>query len=134
VADEAIRRLEIISDTFLSASTPVQLALPDLLATRTDFQAQLMSRLRANLQTLDVRLADARACARLLVEGGWYAVLRVPATSSDEELAISMLEKDHVLVEPGHFFDFASDGHLVLSLMTPESEFAIGVERILARF
>ena len=133
-AQEAVRRLEIISDTFLSASTPVQLALPELLATRVDFQAQLIARLKANLAFLDRELPRAPACSRLLVAGGWYVTLRVPVTGSDEELALSLLEKDHVLVEPGHFFDFAAEGYLVLSLMTPEVEFSIGVQKILARF
>jgi aspartate/methionine/tyrosine aminotransferase len=133
-AHEAIRKLEIISDTFLSASTPVQLALPDLLATRLDFQSQLIVRLKANLELLDRELTRALSCSRLLVAGGWYAILRVPVTYSDEELALSLLENDHVLVEPGHFFDFAAEGYLVLSLMTPEAEFRAGLQKILARF
>jgi aspartate/methionine/tyrosine aminotransferase len=133
-ADEAVRRLEFIADTFLSASTPIQLALPDLLSTRAGFQSQLLKRMHSNLKALDELLAPAPSCSRLRVDGGWYVVLRVPATSSDEELALALLENDHVLVEPGHFFDFAAEGHLVLSLMTPEAPFAKGVTRLLARF
>ena len=131
---EAIRRLEIISDTFLSAATPVQLALPDLLATRLDFQSQLIARLKTNLAFLDRELTRASSCSRLFVAGGWYAVLRVPVTDSDEDLALALLEKEGVLVEPGHFFDFAAEGYLILSLMAPEAEFAVGVQKILARF
>jgi aspartate/methionine/tyrosine aminotransferase len=65
------------------------------------------------------------------VEGGWYAVLRVPAVQSDEELAIEILRKTEVLVHPGHFYDFANDGYLVLSLIAPEEEFREGLERVL---
>jgi aspartate/methionine/tyrosine aminotransferase len=70
----------------------------------------------------------------LLVEGGWYATLRVPSIQTDEDLAIDLLKREGVIVESGHFFDFPGDGYLVLSLMTPESEFSEGVARILARF
>ncbi|HYX69916.1 MAG TPA: pyridoxal phosphate-dependent aminotransferase, partial [Terriglobales bacterium] len=69
--------------------------------------------------------------SRLEVEGGWYAVLRVPATRSDEELAIALLEQRGVLVHPGHFYDFPADGYLVLSLITPAETFAEGVGRLL---
>lgn len=131
---DALRRLELIADTFLSASTPIQLALPRLLATRADFQNQLLHRIRKNLAELDRQLGTMHACARLQVEGGWYVTLRVPSNQADEELAISLIEKDGVIVESGHFFDFPQDGYLVLSLMTPEREFAEGVHRLLARF
>jgi hypothetical protein len=70
----------------------------------------------------------------LVVEGGWYVILRVPATRSDEDLAIELIEREGVLVESGHFFDFPNDGYLILSLMTPETTFTEGVKRILARF
>jgi aspartate/methionine/tyrosine aminotransferase len=132
--DEATRRLEFINDTFLSASTPVQLALPSLLATREDFQKQVSGRAKNNLRMLDGMLAHGHACSRLFVAAGWYVVLRVPALRSDEELAIDLVEKDGVVVESGHFFDFPSDGYLVLSLLTPESIFVEGARRILARF
>jgi alanine-synthesizing transaminase len=70
----------------------------------------------------------------LQVEGGWYAVLRVPATRSDEELAISLLRQKNVIAHPGHFYDFSQDGYLVLSLITPEKDFKAGIERILGFF
>lgn len=131
---EAIHRLEVIADTFLSASTPIQLALPELLATRHRFQSQLKQRLRSNLAEIDRQLASTPACSRLIVEAGWYVVVRVPATRSDEDLAIELIEQEGVLVESGHFFEFPSDGYLILSLMTPERDFAEGVKRILAGF
>lgn len=131
---EALVRLEVIADTYLSVSTPVQLAAPSLLAQRDRFQYQLMARVRQNLAELDRQLAVQESCTRLEVEGGWYAVLRVPAIRSDEELALAVLQEDGVYVHPGHFYDFSGDGNLVLSLITPEREFADGVKRILARF
>ena len=132
--DEAIRRLEFINDTFLSASTPVQLALPQLLATRQGFQQQVIARAKANLDTLDALLGERHACSRLHAAAGWYVILRVPALTSDEELAIELLEKEGLVVESGHFFDLPSDGYLVLSLLTPEAVFVDGVRRIVARF
>jgi alanine-synthesizing transaminase len=84
-----------------------------------------------NLAELDRQLAGQKACERLSVEGGWYAVLRVPVTRSDEELAIELVRKKRVLVHPGHFYDFPGDGYLVLSLIASEGEFAEGVRRIL---
>src|SRR5205085_6904687 len=86
----ALARLEIIADTYLSMNTPVQLALPALLASRAGFQKQLRERVRENSTTLDAAFAGAPSVARLEAEGGWYAVLRVPQTASDEDLAIAV--------------------------------------------
>jgi len=129
---EALARLEMIADTYLSLNTPVQLAAPVLLEQRHSFQQQLMARVRANLAELDSQLAANKHCSRLQVEGGWYAVLRVPATRPDEELAIELLEKRQVYVHPGHFYDFPGDGYLVVSLITREQEFTEGLRRTLA--
>ena len=129
---EALARLEVIADTYLSLNTPVQLAAPVLLQQRHSFQKQLMARVRTNLVELDSQLAANRHCSRLQVEGGWYAVLRVPATRPDEDLAIELLEKRRVYVHPGHFYDFPGDGYLVVSLITPEKDFAEGLRRTLA--
>ena len=131
---EALARLEVIADAYLSVGTPVQLAAPALLATRAAFQAQVMARVHANLRALDAQLSAQSECNRLFCEGGWSAVLRIPATQSDEDLAIALLVKEGVYVHPGHFYDFARSGHAVLSLMVPEDEFAQGIRRILAHF
>ena len=80
---------------------------------------------------LDRQLAQQNSCQRLRVEGGWYAVLRVPVTRSDEDLAIELVREKSVLVHPGHFYDFESDGYLVLSLIAPTTEFAEGVRAVL---
>ena len=128
---QAGARLEVIADTFLSVSAPVQLAARVLLEQRKNVQPVLLDRLRVNLAELDRRLVLAPACARLQVDGGWYAVLRVPATASDEELAIDLVRKLGVVVHPGHFYDFSGDGHLVLSLITEPAVFRQGIALLL---
>ena len=130
-ASAAMARLEVIADTYLSMNAPIQWAVPRLLERRTDIQQQLMQRVRANLSELDRQLVGQPSCQRLSVEGGWYAVLRVPVTRSDEELAIELVREHSVLVHPGHFYDFPGDGYLVLSLISPEQEFAEGARSVL---
>ena len=129
---EALARLELIADTYLSMNAPIQLAAPALLQSRTGFQKQLMARVRKNLAQLDSHLARQTQITRLEVEGGWYAVLRVPVTRSDEDLALELLDKHDVYLHPGHFYDFPGDGHLVVSLITPEAEFGEGVSRLVS--
>jgi len=126
---QAMARLEVIADTYLSVNTPMQLALPVMMESRHGFQKQLKARLASNLRELDAQLAGAPQISRLEVQGGWYATLRVPVTQPDEELAIQLIEKG-VVVQPGHFFDFPRDGYLVVSLMTEEREFREGVGRL----
>jgi aspartate/methionine/tyrosine aminotransferase len=129
---DAMSRLEIIADTYLSMNAPVQWAVPVMLEERYSIQRQLRQRMTGNLAVLDAELASQELSRRLEVEGGWYAVLRVPVVGSDEDLAIALLRETGVLVQPGHFYDFASDGHLVISLITPGDEFAEGIRRLLA--
>ncbi|HXZ78370.1 MAG TPA: pyridoxal phosphate-dependent aminotransferase [Terriglobales bacterium] len=129
---EALARLEVIADTYLSVSTPVQIATPVLLGTRYEFQRQLCRRIQTNLAELDRQVAGQEICSRLLIEGGWYAILRVPSTRPDEELVICLLEERQILVHPGHFYDFHSEGYLVVSLITPEAEFAAGIRELLS--
>jgi alanine-synthesizing transaminase len=130
LVDAAVERLEIIADTYLSPSTPVQLALPKFLALRSGLQTQLQRRIAANLAVLDGALGESKLLARLDREGGWYVVLRVPTTGPDEALAVALLERCSVLVHPGHFFNFSRDGFLVLSLITPEKQFQEGAKRL----
>jgi len=131
---EAAARLEIIADTYLSMNAPVQLAMPLWMAQRKNFQNQLLRRVRRNLDELDQQLAEQKVCSRPEVEGGWYAILRVPATRSDEELALSLLRERNVYAHPGHFYDFPSDGYLVVSLITKEHDFSKGCANILINF
>jgi alanine-synthesizing transaminase len=127
----ALSRLEIIADTYLSMNAPLQWATPALLHQRKEIQRQLVDRVLNNLVELDRQLSAEKACQRLDVEGGWYAILRVPVIQSDEELAVELLEQKKVLVHPGHFYDFPSDGFLILSLITPQNDFCEGVKNIL---
>ncbi len=127
----AMERLEVIADTYLSMNAPVQWAIPVLLEQRHAIQGQLRERVKSNLAKLDRRLESAKAYQRLALEGGWYAVLRVPVTRSDEELAIELVREKSVLVHPGHFYDFPSDGYLVLSLITAPDDFVGGIEKLL---
>jgi alanine-synthesizing transaminase len=128
---KALEKLEVIADTYLSPNAPAQLGTPVFLEQQGGFQKQLLARVRQNLKELDRQLGPQNNCSRLQVEGGWYVVLRVPATRSDEEVALTLLETRDVYVHPGHFFDFPSDGYLVLSLITAEEQFAEGVRRTL---
>jgi alanine-synthesizing transaminase len=128
----AMARLEVIADTYLSMNAPVQWAMPVMLEQRKSIQRQLLERVRRNLGELDRQLEAQKGCQRLGVEGGWYAVLRVPVTQSDEELAIELVREKAVLVHPGHFYDFEREGYLVLSLIAPEADFKEGIQRLLA--
>ncbi len=128
---QAGARLEIIADTYLSLNAPVQLAAQVLLDQRHQVQPIILDRVRANLAELDRQLASYSSCTRLLVEGGWYAVLRVPARGTDEDLAIRLLREASVSVHPGHFYDFPGEGYLVLSLITEPAEFREGIVRML---
>jgi alanine-synthesizing transaminase len=127
----ALARLEVIADTYLSMNAPLQWATPVLLGQRESLQKQLLDRVRGNLAELDRQLAEHKTNERLAVDGGWYAILRVPVTKSDEDLAVELLQRKSVLVHPGHFYDFPSDGYLVLSLITRAAEFCEGVGRML---
>jgi alanine-synthesizing transaminase len=128
---QAMQRLDIIADTYLSLNGPIQLAAPVLLDQRKTIQPQLMNRVRANLAELDRQLATQKSCTRLVIQGGWYAVLRIPVTRSDEDFAIELLQRSGVLVHPGHFYDFPGDGHLILSLIAVQKEFRSGIAAVL---
>ncbi|HYB62679.1 MAG TPA: pyridoxal phosphate-dependent aminotransferase [Methylomirabilota bacterium] len=129
-AQEAVKRLEIIADTYLSPSTPVQLAAGIFLALRGGMQSQIQERVAANLAFLDGKLREFPGVTRLQREGGWYAVLRVPVSGSDEALAVELMERCSVLVHPGMFFNFAQEGYLVISLIAPTADFREGIRRI----
>lgn len=124
---EALDALELIADQFLSVSTPVQVALPELLRIAPAIRAAISHRTRSNLQQLHDGLRDVPSVRVLPVEGGWSAVIRVPRVMTDEELALALLARG-VLVQPGYFFDFASEGYLVVSLLTESETFAAGLD------
>ena len=130
--EEAHARLEVVGDTYLSVSTPVQQAAPFILARTEELQSPIRDRVRANLGIL--RGAAAGTPATVLdAEGGWSAVLHVPATRTEEEWVIGLAEEDGVLVHPGYFFDFPQEAYLVLSLLPPAPDFARGVGKVVER-
>jgi aspartate/methionine/tyrosine aminotransferase len=127
-------RLELACDTYLSVSTPVQLAAAELLARGSTVRDQIRERVRTNYQTFHARAGEVPSCELLRAEGGWYGVLRVPSIMSEEDLVLRLLTEDGVLVHPGYFFDFPHESFLVVSLLPPAEPFADGISRILARF
>ena len=132
--DESLERLRVIADSYLSVSSPVQHALPALLASRAALQPQIRERIPANLQALDAEIRRAPALSRLLVGAGWNVVLRVPALEPVESLAIRLMREDGIVVHPGSFYGFQGDGWLVLSLLTPPDAFRTGVAALARRF
>jgi alanine-synthesizing transaminase len=133
LARGALDRLELICDTYLSVSTPVQLAAPSLIAAGAAVRAGILDRIRNNDHELRT-LAAAYPCIHVLpCEAGWSAVLRVPSTRTEEDLVIGLLERDGVLVHPGFLFDFAHESFLVVSLLPERSVFVEGVRRVLER-
>jgi aspartate/methionine/tyrosine aminotransferase len=129
---EALARLEVVADTYLPVSTPAQVAAPALLGRKAELQAPIRARVAGNLDALRSALAPGSLATLLEPEGGWSAILRVPATCTEEERALRLLERHGVLVHPGYFFDFPGEAYLVLSLLPPPAEFREGVARVLA--
>lgn len=128
---QAQDRLEILADTFLSVGTPVQLAAPSLLAQSERLRDAISRRTRENLDALGAAVAGT-ACQVLPVEGGWYAVLRLPRVLTEEEWVLAFLEAG-VLCQPGYFFDFAEEAYAVVSLLCRPEPFRLGVRRIVER-
>jgi alanine-synthesizing transaminase len=131
---EALERLEVISDTFLSMSAPIQHALPAWLTGRESLQRQIRERVGCNLGVLDATLLHRRLVTRLEVEAGWYAVLRVPGLQPEEQTALDLLLQQRVVVHPGGFFGFSGQGWLVVSLLGPENEFREGINALIGHF
>lgn len=130
---EAMDRLELICDTYLSVSTPVQMAARSLLRQSKPVQAAILARVRRNMNALDRAVCETADVVRLAADGGWSAVLRIPATDSEEAFALRLLERDGVVVHPGYFFDFPHEAFLVLSLLPEPAVFDRGVAALLER-
>jgi aspartate/methionine/tyrosine aminotransferase len=119
---EAMSRLELISDTYLSVGTPVQAAAARLLDLGRQVRDQIRERTARNLNALPFQVLN--------VEGGWYATWQAPRVRSEEEWVLQLLDRENVLVQPGFFYDFESEAFLVLSLLTPPAIFDEGIARI----
>lgn len=129
--ESALDRLELIADTFLSVATPVQLALPKLLESTAAVREAILERTDENFALLRAICAGS-AFQPLHRDAGWYAILQVPRTRTEEEWALMLLSEFDVLVQPGFFFDFESEAFLVLSLLTDPHIFEQGLRQIRA--
>ncbi len=130
---QAQEYLDLLADTYLSVSTPIQHAAPLWLKMKALLQDQIRDRTKVNLEFLQTQFAHHPNYRLLRTEGGWYAILAVFDLASEEELILTLLEHDDVLVHPGYFFDFTNEGFLVLSLLPPPEIFCEGIGRLLAR-
>jgi aspartate/methionine/tyrosine aminotransferase len=127
----ALGALELIADSFLSVGTPVQVALPHLLLAGAAVRQSIHARTQTNLEVLRSVARECPACDVLRVDGGWSAVIRVPATRSEEQFVLDLLQREHVLVHPGYFFDFRTEAFIVVSLLPSESLFRDAIRRAL---
>jgi len=127
--DEAIKRLEIIADTFLSVGTPVQHALPSLLRDASVVTEQIRSRVQNNYIQV-AQIVAGSSLSAFHCEGGWSAMLQLPGTKADESWALELLKNQNVLVHPGHLFDFDQRSSIVLSLLPKVEIFREGLRKI----
>jgi aspartate/methionine/tyrosine aminotransferase len=128
----ALANLELVADTYLSVSTPVQLALPKLIELGAEIRRAIHERVQRNRHALANRIDTHSPCTLLPAEAGWSAIVRVPEIMSDEEWALHLVREDGVLVQPGYFFDLHLGATLVVSMLTPPATFDHGVACILA--
>jgi alanine-synthesizing transaminase len=130
----ALERLELVCDSYLSVSTPVQVAARDLIARGAGIRAQIVSRVSKNYRALHGRVGAGGSCRVLRSSGGWYAVMQVPSLESEEDLAVRLVRDCQVVAHPGYFFDFPRESYLIVSLLPPPAVFAEGIGRILRHF
>jgi alanine-synthesizing transaminase len=131
--DAMLAAYEMVADTYLSVSTPVQTAAADLIESGAGIRAQIMARVKRNLESLRAHAAGFPAIDVLRVEGGWSAVIKVPAVEPEETLILDLLENADVLVHPGYFFDFPREAFIVVSLLVEPAAFDQAIARVLAR-
>jgi aspartate/methionine/tyrosine aminotransferase len=131
--ERALEALALVADTYLSVGTPVQVAAPVLLHRGAEVRRAIHARVRANLDRARALAQKFPACEVYRVEGGWTAPIRVPATRSEEELVLALLEQERVLVHPGYFFDFPHEAFIVVSLLVEPDRFSDALERTLSR-
>jgi len=130
----ALARLELVCDTYLAVSTPVQVAAADLLERGAAVRSQIAARVATNYRELMTLSARVPSCGVMRSDGGWYAVMQVPSFEPEEDLAVRLLTTDGVLAHPGYFFDFPRESFLVVSLLPPEASFSDGIARVLRHF
>lgn len=131
LAREASHRLEHVADTYLSVGTPVSTAAPRFLELAAEMTERISARTRENLEALIALATRVPSVTVVPPEGGWYAVVRLPAVETAESWALSFLESASVYVHPGDLFGFGSEASIVVSLLTPKETFRSGVLGIL---
>jgi alanine-synthesizing transaminase len=129
---ETRARLELVADTYLSVNGPAQGALPELLRLGAITRAAIQDRVLENETRLKEAFGAGSAVSVLRGHGGWSAILRLPATRSDEDWALALLQEEGVLAQPGFFFDLEGGVFLVLSLLPPPRSFTTGIDRLAA--
>jgi alanine-synthesizing transaminase len=134
LVDAALERLELVCDTYLAVSTPVQAAAADLLERGAAIRSQIAARVSTNYRELLSLSTGTPSCSVLPSAGGWYAVMHVPSFEAEEDLAIRLLQSKGVLTHPGYFFDFPRESFLIVSLLPGEESFSDGIGRILGHF
>jgi aspartate/methionine/tyrosine aminotransferase len=127
----ALAGLELIADSFLSVSTPVQVAAGALLERGAAIRTQIHERARTNLAAFRAIATSFPACDVLKTEGGWSAVVRMPATRTEEQFVVDLLDREGILVHPGYFFDFPREAFAVVSLLPPPPVFSGAAARLL---
>jgi aspartate/methionine/tyrosine aminotransferase len=125
---DALKRLEVISDAFLSVNTPVQIALPEILQQTKVTTEKILYRLHSNYLTAK-KILTTTPLSVLFTEGGWNAIIRFPSIMTDEQWVIKLLETKNVLIHPGHFFDLEGP-YGVVSLLLPEEQFSKGMSTL----
>jgi aspartate/methionine/tyrosine aminotransferase len=112
----------------------VQLAAGELLDRGRSIRMQVQARLSSNFNHLTSGHLESAGCRVLSADGGWYAVVQVPAIEPEEDMTVKLVVHRHVLTHPGYFYDFPREAYLVLSLLAPETEFREGVSRVVSYF
>lgn len=129
---EALRRLEIIADAYLSVNTPAQHALPFWLENAEAVSGEILRRVQNNFDAF-MKLPEAGRFIKERPQGGWYAAADLPDSRSDEDWALHLLGAEHVLVHPGYLFDLEGPPKAVISLLPEPEIFLEGARRILRR-
>ncbi len=131
--DAALERFEMVADTYLSVSTPIQAAAVELIESGAAIREQILTRVKRNLESLRAHATQFQSVTVLPVEGGWTAIIQVPSVRSEDALVLALLEHDDVLVHPGYFFDFPREAFIVVSLLVEPLLFDRAIARVLAR-
>ena len=126
--DLASAKLELLLDNYLSVSTPVQQALPELLHIGGELQNKIIARIRQNFAALGD--LGKSALAPLATEGGWSAILQIPNIYTEQEWISRLLADEGVVVQPGYFYDMAKEAYVVVSLIASPTDFLEGIQRL----